>query len=52
VQEGRAHESDEPVSVIIITHTSKEGAVQRAIAKIGAEPFMKAPPRLLRIEEV
>ena len=51
VQEGRA-ESDEPVSVLIITHTCREGSVRRAIERIRLEPFMKRAPRLMRVEDV
>jgi hypothetical protein len=36
----------------MITHASKEGAVRRAMSRIATAPFMKAPPRLLRIEAV
>jgi homoserine dehydrogenase len=52
LQEGRAPNSQEPVSVLIITHTSREGAVQKAIAAVADRPFMKAPPRLIRIEDL
>ncbi|HEX3597536.1 MAG TPA: homoserine dehydrogenase [Polyangiaceae bacterium] len=52
VQEGRGGEGGGTVSVLMITHSSSEGAVQRALARIATAPFMKTPPRLLRIEAV
>ncbi len=52
VQEGRADTEGGPVSVLMITHSCKEGAVQRAMARIATAVFIKAPPRLLRIEAV
>lgn len=52
VQEGRADTSTVPVPVLMITHACREGAVQKAMARIARAPFMKAAPRLIRIEEV
>lgn len=52
VQEGRASHGDEPVNVLIFTHSSREGAVLAAIDRVAAAHFMKAPPRLIRIEDV
>jgi homoserine dehydrogenase len=52
VQEGRAEYDGGAVPVLMITHASKEGAVRRAMSRIATAPFMKAPPRLLRIEAV
>jgi len=50
VQEGRA--ASAPVPVLMITHHCNEGAVRRAMDRIGKAAFMKAPPRLIRIEDV
>lgn len=52
VQEGRADTSRVPVPVLMITHVCREGAVRKAMARISRAPFMKAAPRLIRIEEV
>jgi homoserine dehydrogenase len=52
VQEGRATQDGGVVPVLMITHASREGAVQKAMNRIATAPFMKAPPRLLRIEAV
>jgi homoserine dehydrogenase len=52
VQEGRATQDGGVVPVLMITHSSKEGAVRKAMERIATAPFMKAPPRLLRIEAV
>jgi homoserine dehydrogenase len=52
VQEGRAGADGHPVSVLIITHQCREGALMKAIDRIASAPFMKHRPRLLRIEDV
>jgi hypothetical protein len=52
VQEGQAGAGDEAVFVLMITHTCKEGAVRRAMSRIAAAPFIKAAPRLVRVEDV
>jgi homoserine dehydrogenase len=52
VQEGRAGEGGGTVPVLMITHTCKEGAVKKALARIAGAAFLKGPPRLLRIEAV
>lgn len=52
VQEGRAQEGQGAVPICLTTHRTREGAVQSALRSIGAKPFMKGPPRLIRIEEV
>jgi homoserine dehydrogenase len=52
VQDGRASGDDGVVPVCIITHTSQEGAVRRAIAAVQQKSFLKGPPRLIRIEDV
>jgi homoserine dehydrogenase len=51
VQEGRAGAQGAAVPVLIITHSSTEGAVKAAIDKIAAAGFMRRRPRLLRIIE-
>jgi len=52
VQDGRAKTDQDGVPVCLITHQTHEGAVRRALHAIGREPFMKVPPRLIRIEDV
>ena len=52
VQDGRAKTEKDAVPVCILTHQTREGAVRRALAAIGREPFLKVPPRLIRIEDV
>ncbi len=52
VQEGRADGSGEAVPVIIVTHTTHEGAVRSALARIASSAFMRGAPRLIRIEDV
>jgi len=52
VQEGRARGAEDAVPVCIITHTSREGAVRRALSAIGSRPWLKGPARVLRIEDV
>jgi homoserine dehydrogenase len=52
VQEGRAGAGSDPVHVLMITHFSVEGAVRRAMDRVGKAAFMKSPPRLVRIEDV
>jgi homoserine dehydrogenase len=51
VQEGEA-ENDGVVPVCLTTHRSREGAVRRALRAIEKEPYLKRPPRLIRIEDV
>ncbi|MFZ5890285.1 MAG: homoserine dehydrogenase [Myxococcota bacterium] len=52
VQEGRGQGQDDAVPVCLTTHVSSEGAVRRALRAITAQPFLKGPPRLIRIEDV
>jgi len=52
VQEGRGQGSEGAVPVCLTTHVSSEGAVRRALRAITAQPFLKGPPRLIRIEDV
>jgi len=51
VQEGRARDG-EGVPVLIITHTSIEGQVVGALESVASEPFLRAAPRFIRIEDV
>ncbi len=52
VQEGQGNGGDSLIPVCLTTHRSREGAVRRALAAIAVEPYLKAPPRLIRIEDV
>jgi homoserine dehydrogenase len=52
VQELRSDESGGGASVLMITHTTTEGPLMAAIAKIRQSSFLKAEPRLIRIEDV
>ncbi|MGC4088863.1 MAG: homoserine dehydrogenase [Polyangiaceae bacterium] len=52
VQEGRGQGQEESVPICLTTHVSSEGAVRRALRSITGQPFLKGPPRLIRIEDV
>ncbi|MBX3181376.1 MAG: homoserine dehydrogenase [Polyangiaceae bacterium] len=52
MQEGRAEEVGSAVPVLIITHGATEGRVTAAMQAVAGHGFMKAPPRLIRIEDV
>jgi homoserine dehydrogenase len=52
VQDGRASSSNDSVSVCILTHQSREGAVRKAIASIEQQAILKSQTRLIRIEDV
>ena len=52
VQEGRADKAGAAVPVLIIVHASREGAVRRALEPLRGASFMRAAPRLMRIEDV
>jgi len=52
VQEGRAADENKGVPVLIITHRCREGRLQAALASVASESFMRAPPRLIRIEQI
>jgi homoserine dehydrogenase len=52
MQEGRAVEVGDAVPVLIVTHTSSEGAVRAALQGVARESFLKSAPRLIRIEDV
>ncbi|HKP57269.1 MAG TPA: homoserine dehydrogenase [Polyangiales bacterium] len=49
VQEG--HQSETPVSVVVLTHPAREGDVREALREIDGLDVVAAPTRLLRIEE-
>jgi homoserine dehydrogenase len=51
VQQGAAGAGASPVDVVMITHRAREGSLREALAQIEKQPFMIAPPRLLRIED-
>ena len=48
VQQGRGS-ADVPVDVVMLTHESKESAVQAALGAIGASDFVAKPPRMIRV---
>jgi len=48
VQQGRGT-TDVPVDVVMLTHESKEAAVQGALQAIGASDFVARPPRMIRV---
>jgi homoserine dehydrogenase len=48
VQQGRGS-ADVPVDVVMLTHETKESAVQAALAVIGASDFVAKPPRMIRV---
>jgi homoserine dehydrogenase len=52
VQEGRAKEAHDAVPICLTTHRTSEGGVRRAVENISSQPFMKGPPRFIRIEDV
>lgn len=52
VQQGLPDESGGPVEVVMITHRAREGAMQKALASIAREGFMKKSARMIRIEDV
>jgi homoserine dehydrogenase len=48
VQQGRGS-ADVPVDVVMLTHETKESAVQAALNAIGASDFVAKPPRMIRV---
>jgi homoserine dehydrogenase len=52
VQDRREEAKGGGASVLMITHEATEGSALTAFRKIEKAPFMKAPPRLIRIEDV
>ncbi len=48
VQQGRGS-ADVPVDVVMLTHETKESAVQAALGAIGASDFVAKPPRMIRV---
>ncbi len=49
VQKGRGS-ADVPVDVVMLTHDSKEAAVQAALEQIGASDYVARPPRMIRVQ--
>ncbi|MDX2054378.1 MAG: homoserine dehydrogenase [Polyangiaceae bacterium] len=49
-QQGQAGDTEDAVHVVLVTHTCRESAVQKAIVAIQNGPFLKSPPRLIRVE--
>lgn len=52
VQDGRAVTRDAAVPILIISHRCREGAVRAAVQAVAKAPFLKRPPRYMRIEEI
>lgn len=52
VQHGLPSEEGGPVDVVMITHRTTEGAIDRALEAVGRESFLRRPVRLFRIEDV
>lgn len=52
VQEGQAVKSGDAVPILIISHRCREGAVRAAIRAVQDAPFLKRPPRFMRIEDI
>ena len=50
VQDGRSS-ADEPVQVVMLTHTAREGDVRAALRAIDHLPSMFAPTRVIRVED-
>ncbi len=48
VQQGRGS-ADVPVDVVMLTHETKESAVQAALGVIGASDFVARAPRMIRV---
>jgi homoserine dehydrogenase len=48
VQQGRGS-GDVPVDVVMMTHETKESAVQAALSVIGASDYVAKPPRMIRV---
>lgn len=52
IQDGRASSTENPVSILLVTHATREGALEAAIAELSKEKFLRSEPRFVRIEEV
>lgn len=52
VQEDSGGNAGQVVPILIISHRCSEGAVQAAMSAVANEPFMKRPPRSMRIEDI
>ena len=48
VQQGRGS-ADVPVDVVMMTHETKESAIQGALSALGASDFVAKPPRMIRV---
>jgi homoserine dehydrogenase len=48
-QQGGGEGTQTPVTVVLVTHSCLEGAVQKAMQMIEEGPFLKAPARLIRV---
>jgi homoserine dehydrogenase len=51
VQKGEETPPGEPVPVVILTHTAREGCLRRAVERIEALDVVRAPAGVLRVEE-
>ena len=45
------YEGDEPINVVVVTHTVSEAALKRALAEIGRLESVLAPPIWIRMKE-
>lgn len=45
-------EGERPVSVLMITHRTREGALKAALDEVRQASFLRRPPRFVRIEDV
>ncbi len=50
--QGEIPATNEPATVVMITHRAHEAAVQRALNALAKESFLVEAPRVLRIEDV
>jgi homoserine dehydrogenase len=51
VVQDSADASDQPVQVVVLTHTAREGDVRAALAEIDRLPVVRQPARLIRIAQ-
>lgn len=52
VQEASPVGTDAAVSILMLTHRSSQGAVDRALATVAKQDFMRGAPRRIRIEDI